>query len=62
MIPRDQAPHARDAAGGKAAVPGFGKSFSDVEVAAVSNYVTVGFGAWPSRITPREAAKSRAQP
>jgi mono/diheme cytochrome c family protein len=47
---------------GKAAMPPFGHSFSDTEIAALSNYVTARFGAEPSRITAREVASLREQP
>ncbi len=52
----------RDTPHGKAAMPAFGASFSDSEVASVANYVTARFGAGPSRITASEVASLREQP
>jgi mono/diheme cytochrome c family protein len=40
-------------------MPAFGASLSDVEVAAVANYVTARFGAKPSAVTPKDVAQMR---
>jgi mono/diheme cytochrome c family protein len=52
---------ARDAPGGKVFMPAFGHAYSDVEVAAVANYVTARFGAQPSRITAKQVTHLRAE-
>jgi mono/diheme cytochrome c family protein len=39
---------------GTAVMPSFGAAYSDVEIAAVANYVTARFGSAPSRITVQE--------
>jgi mono/diheme cytochrome c family protein len=44
---------------GHAAMPAFGAAYSDVEIAAVANYVTARFGAKPSSVTAREVAELR---
>lgn len=46
-------------AGAIAAMPAFGPSFSNEDVAAVSNYVIARFGAEPSSITAAEVGKLR---
>jgi mono/diheme cytochrome c family protein len=42
-------------------MPSFGRSYSDAEIAAVTNYVTARFGSAPSRITPADVANLRWQ-
>jgi mono/diheme cytochrome c family protein len=42
-------------------MPGFGNAYSDIEIAALTNYVTGRFGRSASRITPREVADLRKQ-
>lgn len=42
-------------------MPAFGAAYSDVEIAAVANYVTARFGSAGSKITPREVAALRRQ-
>jgi mono/diheme cytochrome c family protein len=42
-------------------MPGFGAAYSDVEVAAVANYVTARFGARPSTVTDADVGKLRLQ-
>jgi mono/diheme cytochrome c family protein len=42
-------------------MPGFGRSYSDAEIAAVANYVTARFGSRPSRVTPVDVANLRRQ-
>jgi mono/diheme cytochrome c family protein len=42
-------------------MPAFGSVYSDVEIAAVANYVTARFGSKPSRITPQDVAELRKQ-
>jgi mono/diheme cytochrome c family protein len=42
-------------------MPAFGNAYSDVEIAAVANYVTARFGSKPSRITARDVAELRKQ-
>jgi mono/diheme cytochrome c family protein len=49
----------RETAAGPAVMPAFGRAYSDVEIAAVANYVTTRFGAAPSSITPEEVARLR---
>jgi mono/diheme cytochrome c family protein len=39
----------------------FGNACSDVEIAAVANYVTARFGSKPSRITAQDVAALRKQ-
>ena len=50
------------ASGAIATMPAFGSSWSDDQIAAVSNYVIARFGARPSSITAAEVAKLRANP
>jgi mono/diheme cytochrome c family protein len=45
----------------RARMPAFGAAFSDVEVAAVANYVTARFGSEPSHIDPADVSKLRQQ-
>jgi mono/diheme cytochrome c family protein len=42
-------------------MPAFGNAYSDVEIAAVANYVTARFGSKPSRITAEDVAELRKQ-
>jgi mono/diheme cytochrome c family protein len=42
-------------------MPAFGNAYSDVEIAAVANYVTARFGSKPSRITAQDVAELRKQ-
>jgi mono/diheme cytochrome c family protein len=42
-------------------MPAFGAAYSDVEVAAVANYVTARFGARPSTVTEADVASLRLQ-
>jgi mono/diheme cytochrome c family protein len=42
-------------------MPSFGTAYSDVEIAAVANYVTARFGAAPSAITAHQVAEIRRQ-
>lgn len=49
----------RESPGGPVEMPSFGHAYSDVEIAAVANYVTARFGAAASTITPAEVAKIR---
>jgi mono/diheme cytochrome c family protein len=52
---------ARQSADGPVTMPSFGKAYSDVEIAAVANYVTARFGASPSAITAKQVAEIRGQ-
>jgi len=49
------------ATGGAVSMPSFGAAYSDVEVAAVANYVTARFGARGSKITEKDVARLRRQ-
>ncbi len=51
----------RTAPGGKAFMPAFGSAYSNIEIAAVANYVTARFGASPSRISAKDVAQLRLQ-
>jgi mono/diheme cytochrome c family protein len=42
-------------------MPAFGGIYSDIEIAAVSNFVTARFGSQPSKITAEEVAVLRNQ-
>jgi mono/diheme cytochrome c family protein len=42
-------------------MPSFSRSYSDAEIAAVTNYVTARFGGAPSRVTPADVANLRWQ-
>jgi mono/diheme cytochrome c family protein len=42
-------------------MPAFGAAYSDVEVAAVANYVTARFGARASSVTDADVRKLRSQ-
>jgi mono/diheme cytochrome c family protein len=46
---------------GALSMPAFGSAYSDVEIAAVANYVTARFGARESRLTPQDVAELRKQ-
>jgi mono/diheme cytochrome c family protein len=46
---------------GVISMPAFGAAYSDTEIAAVVNYVTVSFGNAPSKITNKEVAELRAE-
>jgi mono/diheme cytochrome c family protein len=52
---------ARDSPDGPVVMPTFGHAYSDVEIAAVANYVTARFGATPSAITDAEVARLRRE-
>ncbi len=49
----------RDTPNGKVTMPSFAKAYSDIEIAAVTNYITARFGAQGSRLTARDVAKLR---
>jgi mono/diheme cytochrome c family protein len=51
----------RDSPDGPVVMPAFGQAYSDVEIAAVANYVTARFGAAPSAITAAEIARLRGE-
>ena len=51
----------RQSAGGQVTMPSFGHAYSDIEIAAVANYVTARFGASRSSITARQVAEIRQQ-
>jgi len=42
-------------------MPAFGGIYSDIEIAAVTNYVTARFGSEPSKVTARDVAELRNQ-
>lgn len=42
-------------------MPGFGRAYSDTEIAAVANYVTARFGSVSSRVTAADVANIRRQ-
>ena len=46
---------------GPIVMPAFGRAYSDVEIAALANYVTARFGASPSAITAAEIAQLRQE-
>jgi mono/diheme cytochrome c family protein len=46
---------------GEMFMPGFGRGYSDTEIAAVVNYVTGRFGVGASTMTPDQVAKLRKQ-
>ncbi len=46
---------------GVISMPAFGGGYSDVEIAAVANYVTARFGSAPSKITDKEVAELRGE-
>jgi mono/diheme cytochrome c family protein len=49
----------RQTATGVVAMPAFGSTLSDTEVAALANYVTARFGAAPSHLKPEDVARLR---
>jgi mono/diheme cytochrome c family protein len=51
----------RQTSGGRVFMPAFGNAYSDVEIAAVANYVTARFGTKPSTVTAKEVAKLRSE-
>ena len=46
---------------GVVSMPAFGGAYSDVEIAAVTNYVTGRFGSEPSKVTAKDVAELRNQ-
>jgi mono/diheme cytochrome c family protein len=46
---------------GAISMPAFGSTYSDVEIAAVANYVTARFGSAPSKLTDKDVAQLRSQ-
>lgn len=46
---------------GRPYMPGFARSYSDTEIAAVANYVTARFGTMPSKIALKDVARLRAE-
>jgi mono/diheme cytochrome c family protein len=46
---------------GVMSMPAFGSAYSDMEIAAVANYVTTRFGAEPSKLTKKDVAELRRQ-
>jgi len=46
---------------GVLSMPAFGDSYSDIEIAAVTNYVTARFGSEPSKMTAKDVAELRSQ-
>jgi mono/diheme cytochrome c family protein len=42
-------------------MPAFGTVYSDIEIAAVANYVTARFGTKASQLTAQDVAKLRKQ-
>jgi mono/diheme cytochrome c family protein len=51
----------RFAQDGAIAMPAFGGTYSDAEIAAVANYVTARFGSEPSKITEKDVLNLRDQ-
>jgi mono/diheme cytochrome c family protein len=51
----------RHTSSGLVSMPAFGSTYSDTEIAAVSNYVTARFGSARSGITDKDVAGLRAQ-
>jgi mono/diheme cytochrome c family protein len=51
----------RDSPDGPVVMPAFGHAYSNVEIAAVANYVTARFGAAPSAISDAEIAQLRRE-
>jgi mono/diheme cytochrome c family protein len=49
----------REGPDGPVVMPAFGHAYSDVEIAAVADYVTARFGAVPSQITAQQVAQIR---
>ena len=46
---------------GAVSMPAFGDAYSDVEIAAVANYITARFGAKASQLTAQDVAELRKQ-
>ena len=46
---------------GVLSMPGFGSTYSDIEIAAVANYVTARFGSERSKLTAKDVAELRNQ-
>jgi len=51
----------RETPSGPAVMPAFGHAYSNIEIAAIANYVTKRFGAAPSAITADQVAELRGQ-
>jgi mono/diheme cytochrome c family protein len=51
----------RETSDGPAVMPAFGHAYSNLEIAAIANYVTKRFGAAPSAITADQVAELRGQ-
>jgi mono/diheme cytochrome c family protein len=51
----------RETPDGPAVMPAFGRAYSNLEIAAIANYVTRRFGAVPSAITADQVAELRGQ-
>jgi mono/diheme cytochrome c family protein len=51
----------RETASGPVTMPAFGHAYSNVEIAALANYVTKRFGDAPSAITADQVAQIRGQ-
>ena len=46
---------------GAVSMPAFGGAYSDIEIAAVANYVTARFGSEASKLTAQDVAELRKQ-
>ncbi len=51
----------RESASGPVKMPAFGRAYSNVEIAAIANYVTARFGASPSALTAEQVQEIRQQ-
>jgi mono/diheme cytochrome c family protein len=51
----------REGPDGPVDMPAFGHAYSDVEIAAVANYVTARFGSKGSKLTAKDVAELREQ-
>ena len=51
----------RNGPDGSVVMPAFGHAYSDIEIAALANYVTARFGAAPSAITAADVAQLRGE-
>jgi mono/diheme cytochrome c family protein len=51
----------REGVHGSVYMPDFGRGYSDIEIAAVANYVTARFGSAPSKLTAANVAKLRKE-
>ena len=51
----------RETPPGVIAMPAFGSGYSNLEIAAVANYVTGRFGSAPSKISEKDVAQLRQQ-